>query len=82
MEMLHRWQAPAWVRHAVRALVCDRQVQSIIAGRLVAPRQLARGLGMGSPVSLLLWVLCFDPLIHALQCATGARAPTYVDDLA
>eukprot|EP00975_Prorocentrum_lima_P040550 8514380-Prorocentrum_lima.AAC.1 len=45
-------------------------------------RPLARGLGMGSPISLLLWVLCFDPLVHALQDATGAAAPTYVDDMA
>eukprot|EP00975_Prorocentrum_lima_P020081 4226440-Prorocentrum_lima.AAC.1 len=37
---------------------------------------------MGSPISLLLWVLCFDPLIHGLQTAVGACAPTYVDDLA
>eukprot|EP00975_Prorocentrum_lima_P048919 10232785-Prorocentrum_lima.AAC.1 len=31
MRVVQRWGAPTWVLHAVRTLVCQRQVQTIIA---------------------------------------------------
>eukprot|EP00975_Prorocentrum_lima_P055965 11732158-Prorocentrum_lima.AAC.1 len=37
---------------------------------------------MGSPISLLLWCVVFDPVVHGVQAATGNIAMTYVDDMA
>ena len=36
----------------------------------------------GGAASLLIWSLVFDPVVAAMLSAIGARAPTYVDDLA
>eukprot|EP00975_Prorocentrum_lima_P055911 11720687-Prorocentrum_lima.AAC.1 len=36
---------------------------------------------MGSPISLLTWVIAYDPIVEGLQDATGAHTPTFVDDL-
>eukprot|EP00975_Prorocentrum_lima_P040791 8567072-Prorocentrum_lima.AAC.1 len=65
---------------SISGLVCKRTVTTGIAGRLIGNRVLSRGLGMGSPVSLLLWCVVFDPIIHGVQTATGNLALTYVDD--
>ena len=37
---------------------------------------------MGGTASLFIWNLVFDPVVAAMRSATGARFPTYVDDLA
>ena len=37
---------------------------------------------MGGTASLFIWNLAFDPVVAAMRSATGARPPTYVDDLA
>eukprot|EP00972_Heterocapsa_arctica_P089291 13167737-Heterocapsa_arctica.AAC.1 len=37
---------------------------------------------MGGPASPFLWNLAYDPIVFALQAATGITPPTYVDDLA
>ena len=37
---------------------------------------------MGGPASPFLWCLAYDPIIFALELATGTEPPTYVDDLA
>ena len=36
----------------------------------------------GGTASLFIWNLVFDPVVAAMRGAVGARAPTYVDDLA
>eukprot|EP00975_Prorocentrum_lima_P058062 12179375-Prorocentrum_lima.AAC.1 len=62
---------------SVSGLVCKRTVTTGIAGHLIGNRALSRGLGMGSPISLLLWCMAFDPVIHGVQAATGNLAMTY-----
>eukprot|EP00975_Prorocentrum_lima_P024445 5139172-Prorocentrum_lima.AAC.1 len=49
---------------------------------MIGARELSRDLGMGSPISLLLWCVAFDPVICGVQEATGNPALTYVDDMA
>eukprot|EP00975_Prorocentrum_lima_P015247 3232451-Prorocentrum_lima.AAC.1 len=76
-DVLSGWNAPPWATTAVCGLVCNRSIRTMLAGRLGPPRMLARGLGMGSPLSLFLWVAGYDPLIEALQSAVGTHTPTF-----
>eukprot|EP00969_Alexandrium_andersonii_P225281 9950154-Alexandrium_andersonii.AAC.1 len=60
------------------------ELRSVVApfpGGLGPERSLARSVGMGGPVSPLLWCLGYDPLIEATRVATGADTLTYADDL-
>eukprot|EP00969_Alexandrium_andersonii_P195676 8644590-Alexandrium_andersonii.AAC.1 len=72
---------PPWALEALLAMVELRSVAAPLTGGLGPERALARSVGMGGPVSPLLWCLGYDPLIEATQVATGADAPTYADDL-
>eukprot|EP00969_Alexandrium_andersonii_P327256 14460530-Alexandrium_andersonii.AAC.1 len=58
-----------------------RSVVAPLGGSLGPERHLARSVGMGGPVSPLLWCLAYDPLIEGTRRATGADTPTYADDL-
>ena len=73
---------PEWARNAIMALVIPRAVRQAGRGRLGPWRHLRRSIGIGGIASLFIWNLVFDPVVVAMRRAVGARAPTYVDDLA
>jgi len=54
-EVLRRWALPDWLRHAALALVTNRAVVWLEAGKVGRARALRRGIGMGGPASPLLW---------------------------
>eukprot|EP00972_Heterocapsa_arctica_P103055 15186574-Heterocapsa_arctica.AAC.1 len=74
---MEAWNFPSWIRRALLATIVGRSVRSVIAGTLSLRRLLARGLGMGGPASPFLWNLAYDPIVFALQAATGVIPPTY-----
>eukprot|EP00972_Heterocapsa_arctica_P063049 9302402-Heterocapsa_arctica.AAC.1 len=80
--VLDAWNFPAWVRESLLALVSGQGVRAWVAGGMGAVRAIRRGLGIGGPASPFLWCLGYDPIIFALEQATGTEPPTYVDDLA
>ena len=79
--VLRRWAFPRWVTRSFLALVAARAVRACRDGRPGPLRHLLRSIGMGGTASPLTWVLAYDPIVFAVQAATGAEAPTYVDDL-
>ena len=72
---------PSWLVEALMATAEGRTVVTVLDA-CGAPRGVATGLGMGHPVSPLLWGLGYDPLVFCLTVAIGVVTPTYVDDLA
>eukprot|EP00975_Prorocentrum_lima_P055104 11551356-Prorocentrum_lima.AAC.1 len=59
----------------VGELITGRTVRCMLAGKLCPEHPIRRGIGMGSPISPLLWCLAYDPILRAVQDAAGVHTP-------
>ena len=79
--VMNWWAIPLWAHVALLALISDRWVCAIIAGKMGEMHPLRCGAGMVGPAPPFIWNLSYDPFVVGLACAISAACPTFVDDL-
>ena len=73
---------PEWFQNLVKGLLADVQVSPVLAERFDGKIRITRGVKQGGPLSPILFILCYDPLLHRLSKQSGIRPFGFADDLA
>ena len=79
---LRRLHMPDWVIHLVRGLLHEVSVAPFFGGALSVWISIRRGVKQGCPLSPLLFLICYDPLLCSLSQLPGIRSFAFADDLA
>src|ERR1043165_1187674 len=88
-EVLRKMNFNSTFRRLIRTLFTNQEAHIIAAGKISAPFRVERGVRQGDPLSPLLYILAFDPLLQKLnrellgiQLENSAfKAAAYADDL-
>ena len=82
--LLERMHFPAWFISSVRSLLKDVVVSPVLANDASLRISILRGVKQGCPLSPLLFILCYDPLLSAFASPPFAHLRVFAaaDDLA
>lgn len=81
LGMLEHVGLPPWFRKAIGLLLSQVVVRPVLSSAVDTRIHIRSGVKQGCPLSPLLFVLCYDPLLFALK-KKGIRAFGFADDLA
>ena len=73
---------PDWVINVIQALMTDVKVNIILGGAAWGRITILRGVKQGCPLSPILFVLTYDPLLHRLSLHAGTKVWAFADDTA
>ena len=73
---------PAWFQNMVKGLLTDVQVNPIMTEKFEGMIQITRGVKQGCPLSPILFIICYDPLLHRLSNKNCIQPFGFADDLA
>ena len=79
-DVLAKIGMPAWVLHLVKGLMHEVQVRPRLGGRSKTAIDIHRGVKQGCPLSPLLFILAYDPLLTRLASIPGADVFAFADD--
>ena len=82
--MLVKASLPTWFRNFVKGSLSSVKVSPFFGGELTDWIDIHRGVKQGCPLSPLLFIIAYDPLLHALSSSSlvGIKAFAFADDLA
>ena len=73
---------PEWVINSVRGLMANTSVRPSLKGRVRTMIPIHRGVKQGCPLSPLLFLLAYDPLLHNINTIPDAIPWSFADDAA
>lgn len=79
-DVLAKIGMPAWVLNLVKGLMHEVQVRPRLGGRSKTSIDIHRGVKQGCPLSPLLFILAYDPLLTRLTSIPGADVFAFADD--
>ena len=79
-DVLTKIGMPAWVLNLVKGLMHEVQVRPRLGGRSKTSIDIHRGVKQGCPLSPLLFILAYDPLLTRLASIPGANVFAFADD--
>jgi ribonuclease HI/exonuclease III len=79
-DVLAKIGMPAWVLNLVQGLMHEVQVRPRLGGRSKTAIDIHRGVKQGCPLSPLLFILAYDPLLTRLTSIPGADVFAFADD--
>jgi hypothetical protein len=79
-DVLAKIGMPAWVLHLVKGLMHEVQVRPRLGGRSKTAIDIHRGVKQGCPLSPILFILAYDPLLTRLASIPGADVFAFADD--
>ena len=79
-SVLDRIGMPSWVINIVRGLMTDVRVRPKLPGRIRTTIPIKRGVKQGCPLSPLLFILAYDPLLDSISQQPGAIVWSFADD--
>ena len=82
MTALRRAGLPAWLITLVKGLLHEAKVKPAFRGAAAHWISIFRGVKQGCPLSPLLFVICYDILLHRISQTPGATPYACADDLA
>jgi hypothetical protein len=82
MAALKKLGLPEWIQNAVWALLHNVQVKTACGGAEATWIAIKRGVKQGCPLSPLLFAICYDPLLSALDRMAQLDPFAFADDLA
>lgn len=81
-EVLQRAAFPTWFKRFVRCSLTDVKVSPFFGDTPTSSMDITRGVKQGCPLSPLLFILAYDPLISSLTTIPEISPHAYADDLA
>jgi ribonuclease HI len=79
-DVLTKIGMPAWVINLVKGLMHEVQVRPRLGGRSKTAIDIHRGVKQGCPLSPLLFILAYDPLLTRLASIPGTDVFAFADD--
>ena len=79
-DVLRKVGMPEWVLNLVQGLMHEVQVRPRLGGRSKTSIDILRGVKQGCPLSPLLFILAYDPLLTRLASMTNTDAYAFADD--
>ena len=79
-DVLAKIGMPAWVLNLVKGLMHKVQVRPRLGGRSKIAIDIHRGVKQGCPLSPLLFILAYDPLLTRLTSIPGTDVFAFADD--
>ena len=80
--MLRRVGMASWVRRLVKLLLTDIRVTPVLGQTEENYIDIESGVKQGCPLSPLLFILCYDPLLKQIHKDESVQPKAYADDLA
>ena len=71
---------PTWVVNIVKGLMHFARVRPALKGKQRQTIQILRGVKQGCPLSPLLFIIAYDPLLHRIGLVSGAIVWSFADD--
>ena len=81
-SMLERMKIAPWFYRLISALLTDIKVTPVLGQDTPEYIDIDSGVKQGCPLSPLLFILCYDPLLKNLHEIEGVHPKAYADDLA
>ena len=78
--VLEKIGMPCWVINVVRGLMTNARVRPHLKGRIRLTIPISRGVKQGCPLSPILFILAYNPLLHNLGQIPGTDTWAFADD--